>query len=61
MGYSNFETVKVRIDEGVAFNRTLSLEESRCRMRRFVENGGQTRELEANASGLGSALAKNFD
>jgi enoyl-CoA hydratase/carnithine racemase len=49
------------IEEAHAFTQTLSLEETRTRMRKFLENGGQTRELEANTSALADALKKIFD
>jgi enoyl-CoA hydratase/carnithine racemase len=49
------------IEEAHAFTKTLSLEETRARMRKFLENGGQTRELEAKPSALGDALKKIFD
>ena len=47
------------IEEAHAFNKTLSVDETRTRLRLFMENGGQTRELETQTSAFDEVLS-NF-
>ena len=40
------------LEESHLFNQTLAIEDTRARMRRFMEVGGQTREGELNLDAL---------
>jgi len=51
-------TVEGLIEEAYYFNQSLATDEAQKRMRKFLELGGQTREVELDLSGLVEQLAE---